>query len=237
MQEYGSTGESTNTLSFFNAILKRWVLIVMVTVLCALAGLAYSLMYVKPTYTASRSVILRLSVGDLQANTVTTDVALSKIYLPDVMEFVGSPAVINRANELLGSEKSVKSGSIAVKYGNKDLDSLIFSISYTDSSAKVAEARLNAVIESVMLVDEEMGVIEAEDFSLIPTQNDTDFSMNNKFSTYVILGVVAGLVISVVLAVILNLADNTVVDKNEFEEVTGVSVLSNINKIKKSKKK
>jgi capsular polysaccharide biosynthesis protein len=231
MQEYNSINNSSS-LSLINAILRKWVLILLVTILGALLGMAYSMSYVKPTYTASRSVILRLSVGDLQANTVTTNVTLSKIYLPDVIEFVGSPAVINKANELFGGEKQISSGAIGVGYSNKEIDSLIFSISYTDASVELAEQKLTTIIESVMIVDNEMDVIEAEDFSLIPTQNESKFTMNNAFANYIIIGGAAGLVISMLIVIVMHLLDNTVIDKNEFEELTGIDVLSNIKKQK-----
>ena len=231
MQEYNSIN-SNSSLSLLNAILRKWFLIVLVTVLCALVGMAYSLAYVKPTYTATRSVILRLSVGDLQANTVTTNVTLSKIYLPDVIEFVGSPVVINKANELYGGEKQIKSGAINVNYSNKEIDSLIFSVSYTDMSVEEAEAKLSTIIESVMIVDNEMSVIEAEDFSLIPTQNESKYTMNSSFATYIILGAAAGLAISLLIVVVMHLLDNTMIDKNEFEEITGVDILANIKKLK-----
>ena len=221
-----------NSLSIITAILKRWLLIVLVTIFCALVGLCYSLAFVKPTYTAKCSVILRLSVGDLQANTVTTNVALAKIYLPDVIEFVSSPAVINKANEIIGTDNTVKASRVGVQYSNKDLKSLIFSITYTDASIVEAEKKLQTLIDSVMIVDEQLGVIESEEFALIPVQNEFGISINNNFSTYIIFGVAAGLLISVVIAIIMYMFDNTVVDKNEFEELTGIDVLANIRKEK-----
>jgi capsular polysaccharide biosynthesis protein len=208
----------------------------LITALCTLLGLGYAVTNVKPTYTATRSVILRLSVGDLQANTVTTNVALSKIYLPDVIEFVSSPAVVNKANELNGGN-SIKNNSINVKYSNKEIESLIFSISYTDAKRSDAEKKLNYIIESVMLVDDEMKVIEAEEFSLIPTQNGVTTSVNNKFSTFVVLGFGVGLVLSIALAVLIYMFDNTISTKEELEALTGSDMLSTLKKVKEPKKR
>ncbi len=224
---------NSSGISIINALIKKWFLILLITVLCALVGLGYSAMFVRPTYTATRSVILRLSVGDLKASTVTTNVTLSKIYLPDVMEFVSSPAVVNKANEVYEGEGNIRTGAIGVSYGNKDIDSLIFSVSYTDYDVDMAEEKLNTLLESIVLVDQEKGVIEAEDFSLKPTQRNCDFSMNNSFATYIVLGAIAGLLIGVVIVVIMYVTDNTVVDKEEFEMLTGVDILSCIRKNKK----
>ncbi len=228
----GSNYEAYSASAIFSAILKKWILIVLVTILCALLGLGYSAIFIRPTYTASRSVILRLSVGDLKANTVTTNVSLAKIYLPTVKGFVSSPAVIAKANEIYDGEGSISIGSISVPDGDSDSDSLIFSISYTDMDMESAEKKLDTIIESVMIVDEEKHVIETEDFSLIPTQRNCTFSVNNKFTSYIFLGAGAGLVISVLVVLILYFMDNTVVSKEEFEETMGVDVLANIKKLK-----
>lgn len=233
MQENNSNG----SLSILGAILRRWLLILLVTVLCALIGLGYAVMNVKPTYTATRSVILRLSVGDLQANTVTTNVALSKIYLPDVIEFVSSPAVINKANELYGGSKAISGNSVNVKYSNKEIESLIFSVSYTDLKSSEAEKKLNFIIDSVMLVDEQIKVIEAEDFALIPTQNGVTTTVNDSLSTFVVLGAGVGLVISVAIAVLLFMMDNTINTKEELEIITGSDLLSTLKQIKEPKKR
>lgn len=235
MQGYNSAkGPST---SIWYAMISKWLFILLVTVLCLVIGLAYSVIFVKPTYTASRSVILRLSVGDAKDSTVITNINLSKIYLPDVVDFVTSPAVVEQANELMGGNNLVKSGGISVKNSTRDEDSLIFSISYTDTALAEAKLKLNCVIESVTMVNEKLEVIEAEGFALIPTQNDFNVSVNSVFAQYVIIGGVAGLVIALAIVVFAHMLDNTVVSKSEFEEVTGISVLSLINKNEPNKNK
>ena len=236
MQGYSSTRSGPST-SIWYAIISKWLFILLVTVLCLVIGLAYSVMFVRPTYTASRSVILRLSVGDVKDSTVITNINLSKIYLPDVVDFVTSPAVIEQANELMGGNNLVKSGNISVKNSTKDEDSLIFSVSYTDVWVADAKLKLNSVIESVTMVNDKLEVIEAEGFALIPTQNDFKVSINSVFAQYVIIGGVAGLAIALAIVVLAHLLDNTVVSRNEFEEATGISVLSLINKNGPSKNK
>ena len=87
------------------------------------------------------------------------------------------------------------------------------------------------------LVDEQLKVIEAEDFSLIPTQNNPTVSENNAFSTYVVLGVGVGLVLSIAIAVLLYMLDNTISTKDELEAITGSDILSMVKKIKDPKKR
>lgn len=236
MQGYSSVSSDSST-SIWYAIARKWLFILLVTVLCLFIGVAYSVIFVKPTYTASRSVILRLSVGDVKDSTVITNINLSKIYLPDVTEFVTSPAVIEQANDIFVGKAPIKSSNISVKSSTKDEDSLIFSVSYTDTTLADAKLKLNSVIESVTMVNDKLEVIEAEGFALIPTQNDFNVSTNSVFAQYVAIGGVAGLVISIGIVVLAHMLDNTVVSKSDFEETTGISVLSLINKNEPRKNK
>ena len=88
-----------------------------------------------------------------------------------------------------------------------------------------------------MLVDDEMKVIEAEEFSLIPTQNSATTSVNNNFNTFVVLGFGAGLIISVALAVLIYMFDNRISTKEELEALTGSDMLSTLKMVKEPKKR
>ena len=223
--------ESQKTIPLFGIIVKRWLLIALITVLCGLLAFGYCLLKVKPTYTAKQSVILRTSVSnDTLANQVTTNVSLAKTYLPDVAGIVKSPAVVNKANE--GESDKVSSGAISVSYGD---DSLIFSVSYTDYSLEMAKAKLDRVLEAtdVLLVT----AIEAERVNITPTQNDYDVKVNSGLTKHIAIGVVLGLFIGVGLSVLLYVLDNTITDKLELERITGTDVLSQVNSKKDLGKK
>ena len=216
---------------FFAIIYRRIVLIVLVTVLAALLSLAYCLTSVKPTYTASNSLILRLSVGDDTAGTVTTNVSLSKLYLSDVESIMESPKVMNYANETYEGEGSISANAIEVVM---DEGSLIFSVSYTDLSEEVAKEKLATVISCASEVLSS-GALEAESVALIPTQKTSKVVENSGFAKYIVLGTAAGLVVSVLIAMLLYALDNSVNDRKEFEELTGISVLAYISTPSKNK--
>ena len=71
---------------------------------------------------------------------------------------------------------------------------------------------------------------------LIPTDNaGTDdgrfiISENNGLSSYILIGVIAGVVLSVVVVLIKGAFDNTVHDKDELEDITGSNMLACIEK-------
>lgn len=214
---------------FFRILYKHKIMIILVTVLCMLLSVAYCAAYVKPVYTASSSVILRMSVGEATAGNVTSNASLAKLYLPDVAKIIESPLVISKANERY-ENKGISASSINVEYGE---ESMIFTISYSDFSDKVAAEKLVTIITCA---SEELasGAVEAEDVSLISTQNEIDISVNEGFMKYILLGTAAGIVLSILIAILIYALDTTIVDREEFEDIAGVPVLSYISKVKKN---
>ncbi len=218
--------EEQKTIPLFRIITKRWLLIALITILCGLLSVGYSILMVKPTYTAKQSVIFRASVGEeTLANQVTTNVTLAKTYLPDVVSIVKSPAVIKKANEgkTLAQEK-VSSGAISISYGE---DSLIFTISYTDLDNDSAISKLTTVIETASSLLPM--ALEAESVALIPTQNDYNVSVNSGYAKHVTLGIILGIIIGLGISVLMYIMDNTITDKIELEQITGTDVLSQVN--------
>ena len=194
-----------------------------------LLSVAYCAAYVKPVYTASSSVILRMSVGEATAGNVTSNASLAKLYLPDVAKIIESPLVISKANERY-ENKGISASSINVEYGE---ESMIFTISYSDFSDKVAAEKLKKIIECASDVLA-AGAVEAEDVSLISTQNEIDISVNEGFMKYILLGTAAGIVLSILLSILIYALDTTIVDREEFEDIARVPVLSYISKVKKN---
>lgn len=230
-EKFTFNGQTEQPFPFFAIVYRRAIMIILITVLCAMLSFAYCLTSVKPTYTATNSLMLRMSVGNDSAGTVTTNVSLSKLYLSDVVKIIKSPKVIDYANEVYDGEGSINSGAISV---STDEESLIFSISYTDLSTEQAKEKLAMVITCASEVLSS-GAIEAESISLIPTQKDSKVREDSGFVKYIVLGTTAGLVFSVLLAMLMYALDSSVNDRKEFEELTGVSVLAYISQPKQKK--
>lgn len=228
------TVTSGNPASFIKILYRNMVLIILITVLCGLCGVLYSILNVKPVYTASRSVILRTSV-DVKGDeaTASNDATLAKIYLPDVEKALKAPNVISYATDKYGVKgDGLSSGSVSVRYGS---DSLIFSISYTDLDEEKAEAKLEALIDAGAEKLKEL--IEAEEVTLINVQREADVTVSSAFNKYIVFGILIGIVVSLGLVLIRYALDNTVKSKSEYEYVTGVSVIAVIDKVDEKKSK
>ncbi len=224
------------TVPILKILAKSWLWIVLFTVLCTLVGLFYSVSQVPPTYTASRSLILRTEIHDAEYNSQSANQAnLAKNYFVTVEKLIKSPKLVKEVNEN-NAEKglTVSSSAIGITYGES---SLIFKVSYTEKTKDLAEKKLNALIETFSQSNTIKQGIMADDVQFIHTQKGCDTVENNSHTKYTVIGGVVGLVLSVGVAFIVYLFDNTVRDRQEFEELTGVSVIAYINKEKPKKKK
>ncbi|MBQ7236739.1 MAG: hypothetical protein IJX03_06280 [Clostridia bacterium] len=229
--------ETERSIPVFKILYKNLLLIVMITVLCALIGLGYSVMRVKPTYTATRSVILRTTMNENTSSNLTNEASLAKLYLPNVAKLIKSPDVVNEVNEVYAASanegEKVKRGAISVYYGEQ---SFIFSISYTDRSPELAQEKLDVLIETFSNSSKFQAGIQADQAKLIHTQKQSTVTKSNSYVKFTAIGAIAGLVIAVAVVFVMYLLDNTVRDKAEFEELTGVDVIAYINKEKPKKK-
>lgn len=221
---------SSNNIPIFKILYKNAVLLILVTVLCTLLGLGYGLTYVKPTYTASRSVILRT---EMESTTLANNFALAKKWLSTVSKLIRSPEVVDEVNKAYTTEgETVLLGAIGVNHSE---ESMIFKITYTDRTPELAIEKLNILIETFSDSEIFQQGIPAKEVELIPTQRNSTYTSNTQNTKYAILGGVAGLVLTAIGVFVAYVLDNTVRDKTEFEELTGVSVIAYINKEKLKK--
>lgn len=90
--------ETEEIFPFFKILLKNWLVILLVTVLCGLMFLGYSVISIKPTYTASRSFILRTTMEGNQAN-LANQATLAKRYFSTLEHVIKSPNAIDEVND------------------------------------------------------------------------------------------------------------------------------------------
>jgi capsular polysaccharide biosynthesis protein len=144
-----------------------------------------------------------------------------------------SPNVLALATSYYDNEnETISSGGVSVKYGDS---SLIFSISYTDRSEEQAKGKLSALIKAAS--EKLPKLLEAKDVALISVQNNDVVSETTSNNKSIIFSTIIGIALAFVIVLIIYALDNTVKNKNEFEYLTGVSVIAVIDKIEEKKGK
>ena len=224
------------SIPVFKILYKNLWFIIFLTVLCSLLAFGYSTTQVAPTYTASRSLILRTEIADRDSeNSQTVNQAtLAKRYFGTVKELIKSPKIMKEVNDVYAVDgQEIKSSAIDVIYGEK---SLIFKITYTDISEELAVEKLNVLIETFSKSETVKQGIMADNVQFMHTQKECDITKNTSQKKHAFLGGAIGAGLSVAIAFLVYLLDNTVKDKQEFEELTGVRVIAYVEK-EESKKK
>lgn len=234
-----NTIENEKTIPLVNLLYKNIVLIIMVVVLTALIGFGYSIVNVKPTYTAHRSFILRMIQAEANENGQS---ALGKLHIKHLEEVLTFPEHIKKANEVYKERQNgtteIKESAVSINYND---ESLIFTLSYTDENEKDAAAKLHAIylvaneklaesltVDSVELIDIDNVNINVE----TETYEGLSYTKDDGYLKFILIGAVAGFVISICVILIKYALDNTIRSKEELEEVTGASVLAFISKNK-----
>lgn len=236
MEEKKQVKENQKQNSVFLLIYKNLLVIILVTVLFALCGLALGFYKVKPVYTASRTVILRASVDNVTASSSDAknknDVSLAKRLLPNVAKDLTNEVVERFANETYTGEGTISRRSVVTEYHD---DSFVFVIKYSDTDKNTVNDKLDAVIKgfnNYLDIDNlEYEVIMAKDLRLVSLQNrPADLSKSYNLAGYITIGAIIGLVVAILGVVLIYSLDNTIKEREELESITGVSVLSYINK-------
>ncbi len=224
-------------LSMWRVLLRKWFIILIAMVLCLGGATAYSILKIKPIYTAKTSIVLKMAVTqDMGTNTSNTNInnaTLVKKNLPTVKECILSAKMTTACNEYYNeingtTGNNISKGAISVSYGES---SMIFSLSYTDVSEELASKKLSAIVN---VSPEILGAeIKAESLDLVPVQNFYDVSVSDGTAKVISIGGVIGIVLGVGVALLIYLLDNKISTKEELEEVVGTDILGYIEKGKK----
>ena len=170
------------TFPIFKILLRKSLIIILVTVLCALIGLGYAIVKTKPSYTASKSVIFRTEIkdGGNLSNNQTNQVSLAKLYLSSVSSIIRSDAIMTK------SKDNLLATSNAIINATEDLST---TLNRTPTAKEIADELSISVshVEDVqaIIADSESGKFNAKNVgmdyketSLIFTLSYTDKNEN-----------------------------------------------------------
>lgn len=230
--------ETKKTIPFFRLLVKNLLLEILIAFLCALVAFGISMYTDKTYYTVNQSVMLRTSIqSGLGQASQSSNASHGKLYMPMVKDSITNPEAIRKANELYKQKHpditdEISASDINVTYKE---NSLIFNISYTDFSEQKSKEKLAIVFE---VANEQLKKDIKGEVKLILTDGvDEDggvryYSVVTSDSTFenTLLGGAIGVVLAVLIVFIKHITDNTVKDKDEFEALTGASVISYIEK-------
>lgn len=230
-RQYRLEGSEILELSDYLRILRRnWLTIVA----CSLLGLAIAAtvsILVRPTYTAETKLFVAIqssgSISDLQQGNT-----FSQARVKSYVETISTPSVLQPAIESLGLEVSPAELSKHIK-ASADLNSVIISITATDTSAVQAAAIGKAVAESLVAAIDEIetptkgGVSPVRLTVVTPaTAPTTPSSPNTRLN--LTIGLMAGLASGILFSVLRTSLDTRVRGEADVRRATDAPILGGI---------
>jgi capsular polysaccharide biosynthesis protein len=215
----------------FDALKKRWIMIVSITLVAAIISAVFSFFVIKPKFEASTKVFIGKEESDTQGYN-QNDVMMYQKLMKTYSETIKTKDLVERA--LSDTNLDIKSGSILANLSVTSVaDTQILQIKYTSNdpkeAAKVIEEITNEFIETSnkLVPNGNIQVIESVEVPEKPV------SPNKKMN--IAIAFLLGAMVGVGLAFLLEFLDNTFKSKDQVERELDIPVLGTIPKTKEDK--
>lgn len=205
----------------FEALKKRWILIVSITLVATLISGILSFFVIKPTYEASTKVFVGKEESSLEGYN-TNDIQMYQKLLQTYAETIKTNEVIQAAINNTNADLSVKDVKDSLTV-TPIADTQILQIKYKNNDPEVAKSILENITNEFVILSKELvpngnvRVIEAVQLPEDPV------APNKKMN--IAIAFLLGLMVSVGLVFLLEYLDNTFKTKENLERELNIPVL------------
>lgn len=206
----------------FKYLLSHAVVIIAVSLICAIAAFCYSSFYIEPEYESSAGIFIVSSGSSLLSY---SDLQISSSLTEDYAEIAQTRTVAEAVIEKTGVDLTYQQVQSLLTVTNPtDTKILYFTIRYTDP--EIAMKLANAYAEVLKTkIGEIMNVDEPTIFQSAVVNNEKVAPSNSK---YTLIGFAIGFIISCGIFVIRFLLDDTVTSAEDIEKYFGMKTLAPI---------
>ena len=205
----------------FEALKKRWILIVSITLVATLISGILSFFVIKPTYEASTKVFVGKEESSLEGYN-TNDIQMYQKLLQTYAETIKTNEVIQAAINNTNADLSIKDVKSSLTV-TPISDTQILQIKYQNNDPEVARSIIENITNEFVILSKELvpngnvRVIEAVQLPEDPV------APNKKMN--IAIAFLLGLMVSVGLVFLLEYIDNTFKSKENLEKELGIPVL------------
>ena len=205
----------------FEALKKRWILIVSITLVATLISGILSFFVIKPTYEASTKVFVGKEESSLEGYN-TNDIQMYQKLLQTYAETIKTNEVVQAAINNTNADLSIKDVKSSLTV-TPIADTQILQIKYKNNDPEVAKSILENITNEFVILSKELvpngnvRVIEAVQLPEDPV------APNKKMN--IAIAFLLGLMVSVVLVFLLEYLDNTFKTKENLERELNIPVL------------
>ncbi|WP_062527399.1 polysaccharide biosynthesis tyrosine autokinase [Demequina rhizosphaerae] len=215
---------------YLRILRKNWILILVVTMLGAGAGLAYSVV-ATPTYSASSKVFVSTSGGSTVADLAQGN-SFTQQRVKTYADLIGTGAVLQPTIDALHLDLSVAQlrGRISA---TSPLNTSVIDIAVTDSDPVFAASLATEAANQLIAVVEDIETTETADgspvsLSLVQEAEVPQYPVSPQKTLNVALGLLLGLALSIGIALLRAALDTRVRGERDLERITDAPVLGGI---------
>lgn len=210
------------------SVLRMWWLILIMVTVGAISAYIVTANYITPTYEARATLFIGKDT-DVLSSISMSDLQIDNKLVLDYRELIRTKLVANQVIEDLNLNISYE--RMITRLGVDTIsDSRFVGVTYVDTDAQRAAMVANRLSETLVIKAQDIvGVdnIQIVDYADAPKAPTSPSMLIN-----VLMAMIIGFIISLVIIFILHKLDNRLKTKNDIEELTGLTVLSEIPKFR-----
>jgi capsular polysaccharide biosynthesis protein len=203
-----------NLKEILNVIMKRFLIIIIMTCIAGIAGFYYSSYNQTPLYQTSSRIIIGAN-GDLMK---TLQVIIKDT---TVLEKVIQELDLAKSPEALAGQINVQSVEA----------SQVVSINVVDTDPVIAAEIANTTAK--VFKEEVPNIIEFNDVRNLSEAKVNPYPINGNQDRTILIAIIIGLVAGVGIAFLLDSFDDTIRSEREIEELLGIPVIGHVSKMNK----
>lgn len=205
----------------------RKVGIVIIILLCIVAGYVYTTFFVSPVYEATSKAILTSNTedGGDSSGVTQTEVTLNNSLLSTYREIATSDSVVSKVISNLGlniSDDSLKSQISVTSATSSQVVQITVENADPSLAAKIANEIRQVFTERVAELYDMQNIKPLDDAKVPTTPSNINHTKD------IVMFAAIGIVIAILYVVIANLLDNTVKSSSDIEKAVGLNVIAEI---------
>ncbi|MDO4282237.1 MAG: Wzz/FepE/Etk N-terminal domain-containing protein [Clostridia bacterium] len=221
--------EEIDIKELLNVLLKKLYIVIIVTIIGAIAGFIYSRYMIDPLYKSTTSFVLSQvtsTKNDVQISEITqNDVTLNQKLVSTYSEIIKSKTIAKQVISKLDLAMSEEEFMSRITVNAKDDTELIL-ISVSNEDPILASDIANCLVE--VFREKISEVYKIENLSVIDIAEPSIYPYNiGTFKNTCLFGMI-GLVLSCGIIFIIYYFDNTIKKQEDIEELLGVPVIASI---------
>ena len=210
-------------IELFRSILRRWKMIICITLLCTIISAVFSFFIVTPKYEVNTKLFIGKEATDTkEQNYSSNDVTMYQKLLKTYAQMIQTNDLVEKA---ISTEKiNLNSKTVLKKLKVKPSDDTqVIEISYIDADKYTTKNLVESITKE--FIEESQELIPNGKVKIIESVKMPEKPVSPNKVKNIAIGILLGLILGMGIAMFLEFTDNTFKSKDELEKILGVPTI------------